>query len=326
MKALGLKLVLVLLMTSGPQIGLAETSRQVEVPEWKAVFARIETRDLVPARSRLGGVIETINVSEGDVVQKDQVIGLIKDEKLRLQLEATDSQMRALGSQLTNAQTELDRGESLLTQGVTTKQRVDGLRTQVEVLQGQVDTVKAQRDVVLQRMAEGAVLAPMNGRVLQVPVTAGSVVMPGEPVAVIGGGGYFLRLAVPERHAGNLRQGAEILIDGTGSEIRGKLVKIYPLIENGRVIADVEVEGLATNFVNARVLVRLPVGMNAAIVVPEEALQSRMGLDFVTVKTGDGTEVERTVVPGETHVIDDKTLIEILSGLDAGEMLVMGHE
>lgn len=321
-----MKLALALMVAAGPLTVSAETSRLIEVPEWKAVFARVETRDLVPARSRLGGVIEAINVTEGDVVQTDQVIGLVKDEKLRLQLEAIDSQMRALESQRGNAQSELDRGESLLSQGVTTKQRVDGLRTQVEVLHGQIGLVKAERDVLLQRMAEGAVLAPINGRVLQVPVTAGSVVMPGEPVAMIGGGGFFLRLAVPERHAGNLRQGSEILIEGAGAELRGRLVKLYPMIENGRVIADVELAGLATEFVNARVLVRLPVGSNPAIVVPVAAVQPRMGLDFVTVETGDGARVERSVVPGETHVIDGETVIEILSGLGAGETVVMHDE
>ena len=60
MKMTSLKIAIALLLSCLPQIGAAETSRLVEVPEWKAVFARIETRDRVPARSRLGGVIENI--------------------------------------------------------------------------------------------------------------------------------------------------------------------------------------------------------------------------------------------------------------------------
>ncbi|MGX9352922.1 efflux RND transporter periplasmic adaptor subunit [Shimia sp. W99] len=326
MKALKVMSMLVLLSAAWPFHAVAETSRIAEVPEWKAVFARIETRDRVPARSRLGGTLDEIKVSEGDTVQKDDIIGLVKDEKLRLQMEAIDSQARSLASQLENAQSELARGENLLKQGVTTAQRVDGLRTEVEVLQGRIDTVGAERDVLLQRIAEGAVLAPMTGRVLQVPVTAGSVIMPGEPVAVIGGGGFYLRLAVPERHAATLKQGDEILIGSDGSELRGTLAKIYPLIENGRMIADVDVPELDTDFVDARVLVRLPVGSNSAVVVPLTAVQSRMGLDFVTVRRSEGEPIERTVVVGETHLLDGATVVEILSGLGPDETLVIGHE
>ncbi|WP_372887492.1 efflux RND transporter periplasmic adaptor subunit [Shimia sp.] len=326
MKALGLKLALVLMLAGGPLAAGSETARRIEVVEWKAVFARIETRDQVPARSRLGGVIEKIDVSEGDHVARGQVIGRVKDDKLLLQREAIDSQLRSLESQLANARTELDRGENLLRQGVATKQRVDALRTQVDVLVGQIDTVQAEREVVLQRVAEGAVLAPIRGRILSVPVTAGSVIMPGEPVALIGGGGVYLRLAVPERHAESLRQGDDILIGHGETDIRGTLVKLYPMIENGRVIADVEVEGLATDFVNARVLVRLPVGTKPAVVVPAGAVQTRMGLDFVAIRDDLGASVDRAVVLGETHAVDGAAMIEILSGLAGGETLVMHDE
>ncbi|SHK18616.1 RND family efflux transporter, MFP subunit [Shimia gijangensis] len=320
------KLTLAILVFVSSQATAGEMSRLVEVPEWKAVFARVETRDRVPARSRLGGVLETIEVSEGTEVQKNQVIGVVKDEKLRLQMAAVESQMRSLESQLQNASTELTRGESLLKQGVTTKQRVDSLRTQVEVIEGRMDVVRAEADVLSQRTAEGAVLAPISGRVLRVPLTEGSVVMPGEEIASIGGGGFFLRLAIPERHAAALVQGAKIAISGLGPDTNGTLAKIYPLIENGRVVADVEVEELVTDYVDARVLVRLPVGSTSMIVVPKDALMSQMGMEFVTVQGKDGQPVQRTVVAGETHEIEGTKVVEILSGLAAGETLVMADE
>ena len=93
-----------------------------------------------------------------------------------------------------------DFGEDLLKNGVTTTQRVDALRTQVDVLKGQIATLAAQTEVVAQQAKEGVVLSPVAGRVLDVPLTRGAVLMPGEVVAVIGGGGTFLRIAVPERH------------------------------------------------------------------------------------------------------------------------------
>ncbi|MBN2629718.1 MAG: efflux RND transporter periplasmic adaptor subunit [Rhodobacteraceae bacterium] len=308
--------MLTLLALILPLQAKAEPLAPVAVTEWKSVFGRIEAKDRVPARARLGGTLVELAVAEGDEVTAGQVLGQIVDEKLALQLRAVQAQTASLVAQLDNAKTELARGEDLLARGVTTVQRLDALRTQVDVLDGQIAAIRAQQQVIEQQAAEGAVLAPAAGRVLDVPVSRGAVVLPGEAVATIGGGGFFLRLAVPERHASALEAGDEIIIEGAAGETRGTLARVYPLIENGRVVADVEVPDLSDRFVDARVLVRLPVGERMALLVPEAAVQTRQGLDFVATEAG-----LRAVVPGQRHEVAGATMIEILSGLHAGDVL-----
>lgn len=307
-----------------PLAAQAETETVLQpanLTEWKAVYGRIEARDLVPARARIGGTLTTLTVSEGDLVEAGQTLATVVDEKLNFQLNAIDAQMLSLQSQLENAQAELKRGEELLARGVTTAQRLDALRTQVEVLNGQISATQANRRVIEQQAAEGTVLAPASGRVLDVPVTKGAVLMPGEAVATVGGGGFFLRLAIPERHATALTQGAEIEIEAGDTAEKGTLARIYPQIENGRVVADVEVPNLSDAFVDARVLVRIPVGTRAGLVIPAEALITRSGLDFVAVKAHGETSL-RSVVPGESH----DGMVEILTGLSAGDVIVTGYE
>lgn len=296
----------------------------IEVTDWKAVYGRVEAKDMIPARARLGGTLVKLEVTEGDQVQAGQTLGRIVDEKLDFQLGAIDAQLQALGAQLGNAEAELKRGEELLSRGVTTAQRLDALRTQVDVVKGQIEAQKAQRQVVVQQAAEGAVLAPISGRVLKVPVAVGAVVMPGEVVATVGGGGIFLRLAVPERHAGQLNEGDEISIETDGGAAKGTLAKVYPQIENGRVVADVEVSGLDAEFVDARVLVRLPLGTRAAILVPSALVKTRAGLDFLLIER-DGARMERAVVPGTRSMVDGVEMVEIVTGLRGGETVIQ-HE
>ena len=304
-----------------PTLLLAEGLTPKAVTEWKSVYGRIEARDRVPARARLGGTLVELAVTEGETVSAGQVLGRIVDEKLALRLRAIEAQSASLAAQLQNAETELARGEELLTRGVTTVQRLDALRTQVDVLAGQIAAVAAERQVVEQQVAEGAVLAPVAGLVLDVPVSKGAVVLPGEAVASIGGGGFFLRLAVPERHASALEEGDEIRIDTPEGEAKGTLVRLYPLIENGRVIADVDVTDLSDRFVDARVLVRLPVAERLAILVPEAAMITRQGLDFVATEGG-----LRSVVAGQRHEVDGAVMVEILSGLQTGDVLTGASE
>ena len=304
--------------------------RPVALTEWKAVYGRIESRDRVPARARIGGTVVELTVSEGDAVQAGQPIATVVDDKLTFRLNANAAQRESVAAQLANAEKELARGETLLGQGVTTVQRLDTLRTQVEVLRGQRAAIDAEAEVIRQSQTEGQVLAPASGRILDVPVSEGAVVMPGEALATLSVGGTFLRLAVPERHAPLLQEGAAIRIEGPDGPQEGRLVKLYPLVENGRVIADVEVDGLPDRLVDARILVRLPMGQRDALVIPASALISQAGLDFVQSETAAGT-VTRAVVPGQRSGTGDTATVEILSGLSSGDRVVTdpagaGHE
>jgi len=319
-----MRLPLILIVTLATTAAAETPALQpTAITEWKAVYGQVEARDRIPARARLGGTLVDLTVVEGDLVTAGQPIGRVEDEKLGFQLSALGAQRGAMVAQLGNAQTELQRGESLLKQGVTTAQGLDALRTQVDVLKGQMAALDAQADVIGQQVKEGTVLAPTSGRVLDVPVSKGGVVMPGEAVATIGGGGTFLRISIPERHATALHMGDQIEIAEGGASRTGTLSRIYPLIQNGRVIADVELAGLADSFVDARVLVRLPVGQRQALMVPLTAIRSVAGLDFVGVAGADGA-VQRSVVPGEHQMLDGVEMVEILSGLEAGDRILPG--
>lgn len=284
------------------------------VTDWKPVYGRVEAKDRLPARARIGGTLVALNVVEGDRVAAGQELGRIVDDKLTFQIAAVQAQIEALQAQLANARTELQRGEDLLKRGVSTVQRLDALRTQVDVLTGQIAAQQAQARVLEQQEAEGRIIAPVAGRVLQVPQAVGAVILPGEAVVTIGGGGFFLRLAVPERHASLLQQGAALEVETPAGPANGTLARIYPLIENGRVLADVDLPGLSDAFVDARVVVKLPVGQRQALLVPSAAVLSRMGLDYLQLSDG-----ERVVVPGQRHLVNGVEMVEILSGLQAGD-------
>jgi RND family efflux transporter MFP subunit len=309
------------IVVAGPALAGSVTLQPIAVPEWKAVYGRVEARDTVPARARIGGTVVALEVAEGDTVEEGQRIATVRDDKIDLQVTALDARLRGLQSQFENAEAELTRGQALVDRGVTTTQRLDQLRTQVEVLRNQISAAEAERQVVVQQGSEGEVLAPAAGRILTVPVTRGAVVMPGEAVATVGSGGFFLRLAIPERHASMLRQGDALQIETGAGPIKGLLAKVYPQIDSGRVTADVEVDGIDTTFVNARLLVRVPIGERQALLVPSDAVSTRSGLDFVRVARGD-VVVDRVVV-GRAVSHRGYPEFEVLTGLAAGDEVIL---
>lgn len=298
------------------------------IPEFKSVFGKVESRDVVPARARIGGTIVALAVEEGSAVAAGDVIATVVDDKLALQMDALDARIAALEAEFDNANKELTRGKRLLGQGVVPKSRVDGLQTQVDVLAGQVSAARSERAVLEQQGSEGKVVAPSPGRVLSVPVTKGSVIMPGEAVARIAGGGYYLRLALPERHAAQIKEGDAVKVGargitaGSAAEARqGKLIKVYPEIEGGRVLADVEVDGLGDYFAGERTLVWIPVAMRDVIAVPAAAVSNRHGVDIVTLAGKDGP-LDVAVIIGNTFASPEGERVEVLSGLSAGDKVI----
>ena len=189
------------------------TVRLGDLTDEKAVFATVESPNVVPARARIGGTVASLAVHQGDVVTPGQVIAVVGDEKLLLQINSLDAQIAGLQSQLAQAQTDLTRAETLFRQGVGPRTTMDQARTAVEVATSVLRARTAERAVTLQNLQEGQVLAPVAGRVLTVPLTKGTVVLNGDTIATIGEQPFMLRLRVPERHAVSLKIGDPIRLD-----------------------------------------------------------------------------------------------------------------
>jgi RND family efflux transporter MFP subunit len=311
--------------------GAAEfTVKASTVTEMKAVYGQVESRTIVPARARISGTIAEVRVTEGQEVRQGDVVATVVDDKIALQLRAADAKIAALNSQMENARTDLQRAQDLLAKGAAAQSRVDTAQTQFDVVTNQLAAAVADKAVIEQSAREGQTLAPATGRVLTVPVTAGSVIMAGEPVARIASGRYYLRLSLPERHATEIAEGAAVEIGERGTGVdggfvkakEGRIAKVYPEIENGRVIADVEVADIGTYFVNERTLVSIPVAKRVMLGVPPGAVRTIHGIDYVTVDAADGP-LDVAVVLGEHYQDAGQPRVEVLTGLADGDRIVV---
>ncbi len=304
------------------------TVQLLPLADQKAVFATVESLDVVPARARIGGTVGRLAVKAGDRVEPGQVLAVVADDKLLLQIGSIDAQIAGLQSSLAQAQNDLIRADTLFRQGSGTRVAMDQARTAVEVANAALRARAAERGVVDQQIAEGQVLAPVGGRVLAVPMTNGTVALPGDALASIAAQDYVLRLRVPERHAGFLRAGDTIRLDtsgrgaAAGAPAFGTITRVYPRIEEGRVVADATVAGLDAYFVGERVTVWIAAGTRPAIVIPAAMIRTRFGLDYALVRQASQvieTPIQRGRATPAPTMPDG---VEILSGLAAGDVLV----
>jgi RND family efflux transporter MFP subunit len=308
---------------------VAHTVAVREVDDYKTVFATVRSRDRVEARVRIQGTIAELKVEEGASVKAGDVLALVADQKLTLKLQSLEAQIVGAGSRMQAAKTELDRAAELVRRGVTSQARYDQLKAAYDSAYNEHASAKAERAVVARQLEEGQVLAPGEGRVLRVPVTVGTVMMPGESVATIAANAYLLRIGLPERHARFLKVGDSVRVGARGlSESRevvgeGRIVRVLPELQGGQVIAEAEAKSLGDYFVGERALVWISAGRRKTIVVPRDLVFSRFGLDYVRLSREGKAPLDIVVQRGgEASTADGAEGVEILSGLNAGDKLV----
>lgn len=300
------------------------TVATASIADQKAVFATVEAAHVVPARTRIGGTIISFAVQDGDAVQAGQQIAMVADPTMAQQLEALDADITAARAQVAQASIDFARAKSLLSSGAVSRSVYDQAQTSLNVANAILRAKTAARAALAQQIGEGAVLAPVAGRVLLTSVTEGTVVQAGDSVASIAEQNYVLRLDIPERHAAYLHVGDPVRLDnGGGTPQFGKITLIYPQIQNGRVEADATAPGLGGYFVGQRVQVWVFAGSRPGIVIPASFIDTRFGLDYVDLRAKDGNVIAIPIQQGMPHptpAMPDG--VEILSGLRTGDVLL----
>jgi len=266
--------------------------------------------------------VTRLNIVEGQIVKAGEVVAIVTDDTLAPQLASLSSRIEGLKSQIRQSEEDLTRNEGLLARGFYPKARLDEERTALDVLRRSLASTEAERRALSAREAEGRILAPANAHVTAVNVVQGSVVSPGEILASFATVNGIVRLALPERHAATISEGETISLrlPSRSDDIRtATIMKVYPELRQGSVIADATVQGGLTALFGERVDVLAPVGERRAIRIPKEYVSTRFGVDFVRVAVG-----ERFVdapVALAAPLVDDTGQYEILSGLRPGDKI-----
>ncbi len=273
-------------------------------------------RDVVVSAEE-GGTIRQLLVRPGDRVRPGQPLVRLDAGVLEAQLEQAVSQAE-LAEETWARQQRLWEDEQV--------------GTEMAYLQAKYNarTAAAQARVLSERVQRTTVRAPIAGVIEERLVEVGTMVSPGTPVArildvdtvkIVGG--------VPERYAGDIRRGGEVVVTldrVAGREFTGSIDHVSAAVDRSNRTFTVEVEvpnaglmlkpGMVANVEIARERV------SEALVVPRHAvLRRESGYSvFVAVPNGAGWRAEsRSVVPGMSR--GDEVVIE--QGLEPGEQVVV---
>jgi multidrug efflux system membrane fusion protein len=138
--------------------------------------------NVVGIAPRVSGQTIKLNVQDNQAVKKGDVLFEIDPEDYRLVLEKAKAELATVDRQLAQAQDTLHRMEPLLPRGFETAENVDKARTAVRTLEAQRDGAIATINLEQLHLAYCKVIAPFDGRVINLNISAGAHVTAGVPV------------------------------------------------------------------------------------------------------------------------------------------------
>lgn len=175
------------------------------------------SRDEARLSFKVGGVIASIDVREGDRIRRGQRLATIEANEI-------DAQVAQASAAADKAARDLERGRKLFAQDVVTREQLDDLGTADSVARAQLAAARFNR-----RYAE--ILAPDDGRVLSRLAEPRELVAAGTPVLTVGGarGGVVLKVGLADRDALRVSTSdpAEVVFDALpGSRFRATLREV----------------------------------------------------------------------------------------------------
>ena len=138
--------------------------------------------NVVGIAPRVSGQTIKLNVQDNQAVRKGDVLFEIDPEDYRLTLEKAKAELATVDRQLAQAQDTLHRMEPLLPHGFETAENVDKARTAVTTLQAQREGAIATINLEELHLSYCKVVAPFDGRVINLNISAGAHVTAGVPV------------------------------------------------------------------------------------------------------------------------------------------------
>lgn len=299
-----------------------------------AAVGSVEAFERVQVTARVAGVVDRVLFAEGDRAAVDQVLVEIETERYRLGVEAAEATAEKAEAARADAESGLRRRETVVAQtpGLIPGEEVEAWRTKVRVAASEIAQARAALNQARLNLRDAYVRAPVSGIIQTRTVQTGQYVQTGTVLAtLVRRDPLLLRFKVPEREAARiaLDQRALFRVRDDQREFEARVVHVAEAADANSRLVDItaEVRDTADHALRpgsfAEITVPIASGQAVSPVIPVAAVRpSERG--FLAFVVEDGAARERVVTLGMRSA-DGR--VEILSGLAAGEVLVIrGNE
>ena len=331
--------------TGTPQTVQAQVveSRQQDIPVNLRSTGTVHSRETAVISAQVMGRIQQVLMREGDTVRAGQTLVTLDDAALRSQVDQAQAGVKAAEHAQAAAQTNaalatstLDRYKQLETQKSVSPQEMDEVSRRAEAAAASLDEARAQGDVARAQESRSRTMlgythlvSPFAGVVTARMADPGTMAAPGVALLQVDQAGALqLQAAVDESAISAIHKGMKVQValdggataGGAASSIAGTVAEIVPEADPSSHSFLVKIDLPSSNQTRAGMYgtAEFANGVREAILIPRSTVVVRGSLSCVYVLDAQGIAELRNITLGAGQ----GTLVEVLSGVSAGEKLV----
>jgi membrane fusion protein (multidrug efflux system) len=279
-------------------------------------------------RAQVSGSVLQTYADQGQAVNAGTVLARIDASGIQDAYTSARAGLVSARNAADVAAKDLARNEKLLAAGAIAERDIDQSRRSSIAAQAALEDANSRLATAEKAYRSTTVTAPFSGVVSERPVSAGDVVQPGTALfTVVDPSSMRLEASVPAEQLASIRIGVPVnfTVSGyPGRQFVGRITRINPTADpttrQVRIYVSIPNEGRALVgglFANGRMSTATKMGL----VVPQSAVDVRGSIPSVMrVKQGKAEKIQVQIG------LTDKTseTIEVLSGLQAGDTLLLG--
>jgi membrane fusion protein (multidrug efflux system) len=311
----------------GPMPFPVQTVAKEDATIYEEYTANLEGQQNVEIRPKVNGFIQKIYVDEGQVVRKGQLL-------FKLETQTLNQDAAAAKANVSAAQVEVDRLKPLVDRKIISV-------VQLETAKARLAQAKASYSAVAANINYGTITSPVDGVIGSLPYKEGALASATSeiPLTTVSDTkvmrAYFtmnekqmisfsreFNGATLQEKLKNTPPVTLLLADGSEYEEKGKLVTV-----TGLVNAVTGTSQFRAEFNNPQAilrsgshgLVRLPITMKSALIVPQNAVFDMQGKQMIYVVNKDNTVKSKIITIKTTS----GTNFIVEGGLEEGEVIVV---
>jgi RND family efflux transporter MFP subunit len=294
--------------------------------------------------TRLMGSVTQVLVKEGDRVARGQLLARVDARDVEAKRTQVDAGIAAAEAVYQDALTQAERFRALYADSAATRYQLDQVETGLARAEAALRTARASREELDAVGAYSEIRSPFAGIVTRRHVDPGAFAAPGAPVVEVQDASRLrVSVTVPPRIAGALKRGQSIVAAVEGQTVRATIEGVVPAPTGAVYTVNAMVANADHRFLpGSAATLNVPEGQRQAILIPAGALVREGDLTGVRVPTATGSDLRwvRTGteyrVPSTEHPAGDEStrysvlgtsvLVEVLSGLLPGDVILAGSE
>ena len=319
----------------------------------------------VELHAKVAGYIKHIYVDIGDHVHAGQVLAVLEIPELIAQVDEAQASVHHAEEEIQRSRSDVLRAEAdnvalhanaerlvntdKARPGLIAQQELDDATAKDRASQAQVEAAKSATAAAKQQLEVAKansqhysalsdyarITAPYDGVVTWrfsdtgALVQAGTSNSSGLPVVTIAQVDVLrLRIPVPESLAGTVRVGdsADVHVQATGEDFTGKVTRYTDSLDPSTRTMQVEIDVPNPNY-------HLQPGMYADVHLSANSRPNALTIPIESVQRGQGDKTSVLVIDAQNRVqprdvqlgVESSNMVEVLSGLNEGERVIVGN-